>query len=48
MSQIRQAADQLAAEQSQRVTTSERLETLVNELEDVLSNGAEPAVGLTG
>jgi methyl-accepting chemotaxis protein len=40
MTQIRQAADQLAAEQSQRVATSERLETLVTELEDVLATSS--------
>jgi methyl-accepting chemotaxis protein len=37
--QIREAADQLAAEQSQRVATSERLESLVEELEHALGNG---------
>jgi methyl-accepting chemotaxis protein len=36
MVQIREAADQLAAEQSQRVGTSERLEELVQELEETL------------
>jgi methyl-accepting chemotaxis protein len=41
--QIREAADQLAAEQAQRVVTSERLETLVFDLEEALAasgNGA--------
>jgi methyl-accepting chemotaxis protein len=39
--QIREAADQLAAEQTQRVATSERVETLVDDLELALaaSNG---------
>jgi methyl-accepting chemotaxis protein len=37
--QIRQAADQLAAEQSQRAETSGRLEQLVEDLETALSNG---------
>jgi hypothetical protein len=39
--QIREAADQLAAEQTQRVSTSERVETLVDDLELALagSNG---------
>ena len=35
--QIREAADQLAAEQAQRVATSERLETLVGDLDHTLS-----------
>jgi methyl-accepting chemotaxis protein len=39
--QIREAAEQLAAEQSQRVSTSERLETLVDELETALGDGAK-------
>jgi methyl-accepting chemotaxis protein len=37
ITQIREAADQLAAEQSQRVVTSERLETLIGELEQTLT-----------
>src|SRR5438132_8456357 len=41
--QIREAADQLAAEQTQRVATSERLEQLTEELESVLTGGAAPA-----
>jgi methyl-accepting chemotaxis protein len=40
--QIREAADQLAAEQTQRVATSERLEQLTEELESVLTDGAAP------
>jgi methyl-accepting chemotaxis protein len=39
--QIREAADQLAAEQTQRVSTSERLEALVDDLESALGNGAK-------
>jgi methyl-accepting chemotaxis protein len=38
--QIREAAGQLAAEQTQRAATSERLETLVEELESALRVGA--------
>ncbi len=37
--QIREAADHLAVEQAQRVATSERLESLVIELEGALVNG---------
>jgi methyl-accepting chemotaxis protein len=37
--QIREAAEQLAAEQTQRVATSERLESLVDELETALGDG---------
>ena len=37
IAQIREAADQLAAEQHQRVATSERLEGLVSELEGAFS-----------
>jgi methyl-accepting chemotaxis protein len=37
--QIREAADQLAAEQAQRVGTSERLEDLVANLDSILSDG---------
>ena len=37
MSQIRQAADQLAAEQVQRAATSGRVEDLVRSLEDTLA-----------
>jgi hypothetical protein len=40
--QIREAADQLAAEQTQRVATSERVEQLTAELESVLNDGAAP------
>jgi methyl-accepting chemotaxis protein len=45
MAQIREATDQLAAEQDQRAATSERVDQLVAELERVLgaswtSNGA--------
>jgi len=36
MTQIREAADQLASEQSERVATSERLEQLIGELEQTL------------
>src|ERR1022692_4291518 len=39
--QIRQAADQLAAEQSQWSATAERLETLVDEVEDALREDGE-------
>jgi methyl-accepting chemotaxis protein len=38
--QIREAADQLAAEQAQRVGTSERLESLVSDLDSILTDGA--------
>jgi hypothetical protein len=41
--QIREAADQLAAEQSERVGTSERLEDLVADLDSILSDGARLA-----
>jgi len=36
MAQIREAADQLAAEQAQRSATAERVEELVGELERTL------------
>ncbi|HET7012468.1 MAG TPA: methyl-accepting chemotaxis protein [Streptosporangiaceae bacterium] len=39
--QIRQAADQLAAEQGQWAASAERLEGLVTEIEDALNHGAE-------
>jgi methyl-accepting chemotaxis protein len=39
--QIREAADQLAAEQSQWSATAERLETLVDEVEDALREDGE-------
>jgi hypothetical protein len=35
---MREAADQLAAEQDQRATTAERVEALVSELESTLAN----------
>ncbi|MGH3258888.1 MAG: hypothetical protein ACRDOU_26395 [Streptosporangiaceae bacterium] len=38
--QIREAADQLATEQAQWATTSERLEKLVDEIETALREGA--------
>jgi methyl-accepting chemotaxis protein len=41
--QIREAADQLAAEQAQRAGTSERLEDLVADLDSILSNGSRLA-----
>jgi methyl-accepting chemotaxis protein len=41
--QIREAADQLAAEQQERVGTSERLENLVADLDSILSDGARLA-----
>jgi hypothetical protein len=41
--QIREAAGQLAAEQAQRASTSERLETLVEELDSTLMNGGGPS-----
>jgi hypothetical protein len=41
--QIREAADQLAAEQAERVGTSERLENLVADLDSILSDGARLA-----
>src|SRR6267142_634461 len=37
--QIRESADQLAAEQEQRVSTAERLEELVRELEEAIKRG---------
>jgi methyl-accepting chemotaxis protein len=40
ITQIREAADQLAAEQHQRLATSERLEGLVSELEHAFTDGA--------
>jgi methyl-accepting chemotaxis protein len=44
MSQIRESADRLAAEQEQRVGTASRVEELVGELERTLSgNGASPS-----
>jgi methyl-accepting chemotaxis protein len=39
--QIRQGADQLAAAQSQRASTAERLETLVDEIETALRVGSQ-------
>jgi hypothetical protein len=38
--QIRQGADQLATAQSQRASTAERLETLVDEIENALRVGS--------
>ena len=38
MVQVREAADQLAAEQAQRQSTSERVEELVRELEQTLQS----------
>jgi hypothetical protein len=38
--QIRQGADQLATAQSQRASTAERLETLVDEIEAALRIGS--------
>ncbi len=43
--QIRQAADQLAAEQTQWAASAERLESLVAEIEDALRHGSEVANG---
>jgi hypothetical protein len=40
MMQIREAADQLAAEQAQRASTSERLEELVAQLDSTLRGSA--------
>ncbi len=40
--QIRQAAEQLAAEQAERATTSERLEKLVDDLDAALTDGDRP------
>jgi hypothetical protein len=39
MVQIRESADQLAAEQEQRVGTAERVEELVRELEAAIQRG---------
>ena len=39
MVQIRESADQLAAEQEQRVGTAERVEELVGKLEESLATG---------
>ncbi len=39
--QIRQGADQLATAQSQRASTAERLETLVDEIENALRVGSQ-------
>jgi methyl-accepting chemotaxis protein len=38
--QIRQGADQLASAQSQRASTAERLESLVDEIENALRVGS--------
>jgi hypothetical protein len=50
--QIRAAADQLAAEQTQRAATSERVEQLVGELEHTLAgvsvDGALPVGAAAG
>src|SRR5206468_6650896 len=43
--QIREAADQLAAEQAQRVATSERVEELVGQLEETLASFGVPVDG---
>jgi hypothetical protein len=40
MVQIRESADQLAAEQEQRVSTAERVDELVGSLEEALSGDA--------
>lgn len=45
VSQIREAADQLAAQQTQWVATSERLEALVGELEGTMREGAQAGRG---
>jgi hypothetical protein len=39
--QIRQGADQLATAQSQRATTAERLESLVDEIDSALRIGSQ-------
>jgi hypothetical protein len=41
--QIRESADQLAAEQEQRAGTAERVDQLVRELEDMLSASGDGA-----
>jgi methyl-accepting chemotaxis protein len=41
--QIRQGADQLATAQSQRASTAQRLETLVDEIENALRVGSQVA-----
>jgi methyl-accepting chemotaxis protein len=46
--QVREAADQLAAHQTQWKATSERLETLVGELEGTLHAGTQAASGEEG
>jgi hypothetical protein len=48
--QIRGAADQLAAEQSQWAATAGRLEALVEDLDRALQagNGSSPSVATTG
>jgi hypothetical protein len=46
--QIRVAADQLAAEQTQRAATSERVEQLVGDLEDTLEGVGEGGRALAG
>jgi methyl-accepting chemotaxis protein len=43
MVQIRESADQLAAEQEQRAGTAERVDQLVRELEDMLSASGDGA-----
>jgi methyl-accepting chemotaxis protein len=46
--QIRQAADQLAAEQGQWAASAERLEVLVAEIESALSHGSDAGLGGDG
>jgi methyl-accepting chemotaxis protein len=48
MAQIREAADQLAAEQEQRAATAERVEQLVDELEQVLVSSSVDGSGNGG
>ena len=44
MGQIRDAADQLAAEQDHRVETAERVDRLVADLEKILGGGSNGTV----
>jgi methyl-accepting chemotaxis protein len=45
MVQIRESADQLAAEQEQRVGTAERVEELVGKLEETLAGESRNGTG---
>jgi hypothetical protein len=45
MVQIRESADQLAAEQEQRLGTAERLDQLVKELEETIAGSGPNGAG---